>query len=39
MFLPAFCILVGLVGLVVCGGVLMMRVTEQLADLDAESYR
>ena len=39
MFLAAFCILCGLFGLVVCGCVLIMRVTETLADLDAESYR
>lgn len=38
MFLAAFCILIGLTGLAVSGAVLLLRVTEALSDLDAETW-
>jgi hypothetical protein len=39
MFLAAFCILFGLTGLAVCGLILLSRVSDALAELDANSWR
>lgn len=39
MFLAAFCILIGLTGLAVCGVLLISRIGDVLAELDANAWR
>jgi hypothetical protein len=39
MFLAAFCIFVGVTGLIVCGFVLVGRIGDTLTDLDTNAWR